>query len=163
GVYDDAKKIGRHAVLKYRAELIQDYETIEKPLGSKRGNPRYIYYIGKPDYIEEWLKKSEKTRKSHEKTRKRHENFLSKLDDDSNSDGDDNDDDDDLESIASSPRKEGQEVPLSLYWFVDESNDDKKKVLNTKPSIIASSPIFIQNDNNNSQDESKLLKEKIQS
>ncbi|CAG8710957.1 22959_t:CDS:2, partial [Rhizophagus irregularis] len=55
GAYDDAKEIGRHAVLEYRAELIEDYETIEKPLGSKRGNPRYIYYIGKSDYIEECL------------------------------------------------------------------------------------------------------------
>ncbi|CAG8700342.1 16344_t:CDS:2, partial [Rhizophagus irregularis] len=35
------------------------------------GNPRYIYYIGKSDYIEEWLRKSEKARKNHE-------NFLSK-------------------------------------------------------------------------------------
>ncbi|CAG8746102.1 19470_t:CDS:2, partial [Rhizophagus irregularis] len=72
GAYENAQEIGRHAVLEYRAELIEDYETVEKPLGSKRGNPRYIYYIGKSDYIEEWLRKSEKARKNKE-------NFLSKL------------------------------------------------------------------------------------
>ncbi|PKY36966.1 hypothetical protein RhiirB3_533685, partial [Rhizophagus irregularis] len=133
GAYEDAKEIGRHAVLEYRAELIEDYETVEKPLGNKRGNPRYIYYIGKSDYIEEWLRKSEKARKNHE-------NFLSKVDDKNpwdDDDDDDEEDDDDNEGggyhcqdlstetdSTASPRKE-QEIPLSLYWFVDE-NDNKE-------------------------------------
>jgi hypothetical protein len=145
--------------------LIEDYETIEKPLGSKRGNPRYIYYIGKSDYIEEWSRKSEKARKNHE-------NFLSKVDDKNPWDDDieDNDDDDDNEigyhyqdtysteadSIAS-PRRE--EIPLSLYWFVDENREKLLKLLKSKPSFI------IQNNNNNTntQDETRILKEKIQS
>ncbi len=43
GAYDKAK--GRHAALKFRAELISDYETIENPFGNKKGYPRYIYFI----------------------------------------------------------------------------------------------------------------------
>src|SRR2546421_136279 len=74
GAYDEAKEVGRHAVLKYRAELIADYETIEKPLGNKKGNPRYIYFVGKSDYIEKWLRKSEKARENHK-------NFLAEIDD----------------------------------------------------------------------------------
>ncbi|RIA85669.1 hypothetical protein C1645_830442 [Glomus cerebriforme] len=160
GAYDDAKEIGKHAVLQYRAELIEDYETVEKPLGSKKGNPRYIYYVGKSDYIELWLKESEKARKNHEKFLASVDNSNSRYDDDD----DDGDDDDqelygysvDSDSIAS-PRRE-QEIPLSSYWFVDEEYEDKNKDLNT---IITSSPIqIIQND---SQDESKMLKDKIQS
>ncbi|RGB22453.1 hypothetical protein C1646_822539 [Rhizophagus diaphanus] len=163
GAYEDAKEIGRHAVLEYRAELIEDYETVEKPLGSKRGNPRYIYYIGKSDYIEEWLRKSEKARKNHE-------NFLSKVDDENPWDDDDDDDDDDNEGggyhyqdlstetdSTASPRKE-QEIPLSLYWFVDE-NDNKEKLSKSKSSNISSkSTNIIQNDDDG---ETRLLKEKI--
>ncbi|CAB4493724.1 uncharacterized protein OCT59_018961 [Rhizophagus irregularis] len=159
GAYEDAKEIGRHAVLEYRAELIEDYETIEKPLGSKRGNPRYIYYIGKSDYIEEWLRKSEKARKHHE-------NFLSKVDDKNPWDDDDNNGDDsdnggeynylelyysETDSIAS---KE-QEVPLSLCWFIDE---DREKIL-TKFSTTK--PINIIQDDD--QDETRILQGKIQS
>ncbi|GBC38196.1 uncharacterized protein OCT59_005945 [Rhizophagus irregularis] len=169
GAYEDAKEIGRHAVLEYRAELIEDYETVEKPLGNKRGNPRYIYYIGKSDYIEEWLRKSEKARKNHE-------NFLSKVDDKNPWDDDDDDDeeeDDDNEGggyhyqdlstetdSTASPRKE-QEIPLSLYWFVDE-NDNKEKLSKSKSSNISSkSTNIIQNDGDG--DETRLLKEKITS
>ncbi|GBC40667.1 uncharacterized protein OCT59_029180 [Rhizophagus irregularis] len=170
GAYEEAKEIGRHAVLEYRAELIEDYETIEKPLGNKRGNPRYIYYIGKSDYIEEWLRKSEKARK----------NLLSKVDDknpwDDHDDDDDDDDDDnegggyhyqdlshyystETDSIAS-PRKE-QETPLSLYWFVDE-NYNKEKLSKSKSSnILSKSTNIIQNNNNDDDKETSLLKEKI--
>src|SRR5215213_23240 len=65
GVYDEAKEVARHAALKYRAELISDYETIEKPFGNEKGNPRYIYFIGKSDYIEKWMEKSERSRENH--------------------------------------------------------------------------------------------------
>jgi hypothetical protein len=151
--------------------LIEDYETIEKPLGSKRGNPRYIYYIGKSDYIEEWLRKSEKARKNHE-------NFLSKVNDKNPWDDDyddDNDSDNDhyqdifyaytseTDSIVS--LRNDQEVPLSLYWFVDEENENKEKISKTKPSTITSKPINIipNDDYDNTQDETKMLKERIQS
>ena len=62
--FDDAKEVSRHAVLKFRAEMIADYETIEKLFGSKEENPRYIYFTARSDYIERWLKKSEKVRES---------------------------------------------------------------------------------------------------
>ncbi|GBB91622.1 hypothetical protein RclHR1_00190035 [Rhizophagus clarus] len=169
GAYEDAKEIGRHAVLEYRAELIEDYETIEKPLGSKRGNPRYIYYIGKSDYIEEWLRKTEKARKHHE-------NFLLKIADKNPWDDDDNNDYEndhykdllyaystEVDSISSPRKDQNQEIPLSLYWFVDENNEIMEKSLKTKPSTIISKPIsnsILQNDN---QDETRMLKEKIQS
>ncbi|CAI2162514.1 19915_t:CDS:10 [Funneliformis geosporum] len=63
GVYDKAKNNVRTAVLGYRANLIADYETLEKPFGSARGNPRYIYYVGNVEYQEKWLHRAEKYRK----------------------------------------------------------------------------------------------------
>ncbi|CAB4425400.1 unnamed protein product [Rhizophagus irregularis] len=62
GAYDDAKAVGKYAVLKYRAELIADYETIDTPFGGEKENPRYIYFFGNSDYIQEWLENSEKAR-----------------------------------------------------------------------------------------------------
>ncbi|CAG8665194.1 15529_t:CDS:2 [Rhizophagus irregularis] len=62
GAYDDAKAVGKYAVLKYRAELIADYETIDTPFGREKENPRYIYFFGNSDYIQEWLENSEKAR-----------------------------------------------------------------------------------------------------
>ncbi|CAG8793586.1 13014_t:CDS:2, partial [Acaulospora morrowiae] len=59
GVFDDAKSSGKYAVLQYRAELISDYETLEKPFGTGRDNPRWIYYVGRSDEIIEWSKKAE--------------------------------------------------------------------------------------------------------
>ena len=71
--------------------MIADYETIEKPFGNKKGNPRYIYFVGKSNYIEKWLEKSKKVKENHN-------NLLSENDDDDlwhDDDDDDNDDDDD--------------------------------------------------------------------
>ncbi|CAI2177385.1 15061_t:CDS:2, partial [Funneliformis geosporum] len=65
GVYENARNNVKVAVLSYRADLIADYETLEKPFGSLRGNPRYIYYVGSSEYQEEWLDKAEKYRKTH--------------------------------------------------------------------------------------------------
>ena len=98
--------------------MIEDYETVEKPLGSKKGNPRYIYFIGNPNYIDEWFKKSENARKSYE-------NFLVQVDDGNPwyyNDDDDDDDDDEGYSFKdfSYDSANEQEIPLSLYWFVDE-------------------------------------------
>ncbi|CAJ0828573.1 2169_t:CDS:2, partial [Entrophospora sp. SA101] len=55
GVFDDARHEGRHAVLRYRADLISDYETLEKPFGDRKGNPRHIFYIGDTNKFAEWL------------------------------------------------------------------------------------------------------------
>ncbi|CAG8564581.1 6458_t:CDS:2, partial [Cetraspora pellucida] len=46
---------GQNASRKYRAEMICDYETLEKPLNSKRGDSRYIYFIANSDIIDKWL------------------------------------------------------------------------------------------------------------
>src|SRR5688572_21124301 len=106
--------ISRHAVLKFRAELIEDYETIEKPFGNKKGNPRYIYYIGSSDYVEEWLKKSEEVRQIHKR-------FLAEVDDGSSWDYNDDDDDDDIiyppQNTYSTVDSDLVVSPLSLYWF----------------------------------------------
>ena len=59
GVFDDARHEGRHAVLRYRADLISDYETLEKPFGDRKGNPRHIFYIGDTNKFAEWLSKCE--------------------------------------------------------------------------------------------------------
>ncbi|RHZ78120.1 hypothetical protein Glove_167g89 [Diversispora epigaea] len=63
GVFDDAKDDGRHAVLLYRAELIAEYETLEKLFGDKKGNPRHIYYIGKSNKFADWLRKCQEYNK----------------------------------------------------------------------------------------------------
>ncbi|CAG8482811.1 1274_t:CDS:2 [Acaulospora colombiana] len=65
GVFDDANSSGKDAVLQYRAELISDYETLEKPFGMDRGNPRWIYYVGRTDETADWLKKAEEYRSEH--------------------------------------------------------------------------------------------------
>ncbi|CAG8624409.1 8012_t:CDS:2, partial [Cetraspora pellucida] len=55
GTFTQADMAGQNAARRYRAEMICDYETLEKPLGSKRGNPRYIYFIANNDAIDKWL------------------------------------------------------------------------------------------------------------
>ncbi|CAG8456665.1 7995_t:CDS:10 [Diversispora eburnea] len=61
--FDKANKHSRTAAHKYRAELVADYESLEKPFGSIRGNPRYIYYIPDPDVIDNWLTETKKDEK----------------------------------------------------------------------------------------------------
>ncbi|CAI2174956.1 10646_t:CDS:2, partial [Funneliformis geosporum] len=65
GVYENAKNNVKLAVIGYRADLIADYETLEKPFGSYRGNRRYIYYVGSSKYQEEWMAKAEEYRSTH--------------------------------------------------------------------------------------------------
>ncbi|GBC07558.1 hypothetical protein RclHR1_07530007 [Rhizophagus clarus] len=135
--FDDAKEVSRHAVLKFRAEMIADYETTEKLFGNKEGNPRYVYFTARSDYIENWLKKSEKARESHK-------NFLTDgnnnnswyygddVDDcDNSNDNDDDDDNDDsggnknlINSLQDNTSQ--SRIPLSSYWFVDVDEDEDK-------------------------------------
>ncbi|PKK61042.1 hypothetical protein RhiirC2_817389 [Rhizophagus irregularis] len=165
--FDDAKEISRHAVLKFRAEMIADYETIEKLSGDEDGNPRYIYFTANSNYIERWLKKSKKAR---EKLK----NLLAEVDDD---DYDCNDDDDDCDDdncdddnsggnivdsdgnltnslqVPSSNtfntlQSEEQVIPLSSYWFVDEDENKSQTLLITSLKIQS-------NDNN------QILQDKI--
>ncbi|RHZ85969.1 hypothetical protein Glove_57g94 [Diversispora epigaea] len=49
--FDKANKAGHAVAYTYRAELVAEYEALEKPFDSKRGSPRYIYYIPDPDVI----------------------------------------------------------------------------------------------------------------
>ncbi|CAG8456723.1 7998_t:CDS:2 [Diversispora eburnea] len=62
-IYEITNEESRTAAHKYRAELVVEYEALEKPFDSKRGNPRYIYYIPDPDVIDIWLKETEKIEK----------------------------------------------------------------------------------------------------
>ncbi|CAG8832101.1 5351_t:CDS:1, partial [Gigaspora rosea] len=55
GTFTQADVAGQNAARRYRAEMICDYETLEKPLGGKRGNSRYIYFIANSDIIDKWL------------------------------------------------------------------------------------------------------------
>ncbi|CAG8609681.1 2576_t:CDS:2, partial [Scutellospora calospora] len=65
GVFEDAQSSGEDAVLRYRADLISEFETLEKLFISTRKNPRYIYYVGKTDDITHWLSKAEEYRLTH--------------------------------------------------------------------------------------------------
>ncbi|KAF0448101.1 transient receptor potential cation channel subfamily a member 1-like isoform x1 [Gigaspora margarita] len=65
GAFDDAQSSGEDAVLRYRADLIAEYETLEKPFGPTRKDPRYIYYVGNADDLSRWLSKAEEYRLTH--------------------------------------------------------------------------------------------------
>ncbi|GES77852.1 hypothetical protein GLOIN_2v1870320 [Rhizophagus clarus] len=139
GAYDDATKVGKYAVLKYRAELIADYETIDNPFGKKKENPRYIYFFGNSDYIQEWLENSEKARNSHN-------NFLEEIDNGNiNSLDYENDDDDNGDKIS----RNMSDLPKE--WHVDEDNDSKNELSDNKLS------------KDNVKNEVKILQDKIQS
>ncbi|CAG8501223.1 12745_t:CDS:1, partial [Dentiscutata heterogama] len=63
--FEEAQSSGEDAVLRHRADLIADFETLEKPLGMPREDKRYIYYIGKIDDQNEWLAKAAEYRSTH--------------------------------------------------------------------------------------------------
>ncbi|RHZ53546.1 hypothetical protein Glove_441g67 [Diversispora epigaea] len=92
------------ATHRYRAKLIVEYECLEKPFDSKRGNPRYIYYIPNPDVIDIWLTETEK--EERQKLRLMGENLvkLTDLTDFENSDDDDDDDNQDNSSYSKKHR-----------------------------------------------------------
>ncbi|RHZ60332.1 hypothetical protein Glove_355g30 [Diversispora epigaea] len=62
GAFNKANKESRIAVHRYRAELIAEYEALEKPF-NRKSNPRYIYYIPNPNVIDTWLKETKKDEK----------------------------------------------------------------------------------------------------
>ncbi|CAG8496716.1 11047_t:CDS:2 [Acaulospora colombiana] len=63
GAFDSAYEHGRNAVQNFRADLISEYETLEKPFRHKFRNPRYIYYIPNPSVINSWLSEIAKEKK----------------------------------------------------------------------------------------------------
>ncbi|RHZ80014.1 hypothetical protein Glove_139g244 [Diversispora epigaea] len=93
GAFENASEESRTAAHRYRAELVAEYEALEKPFHSKRGNPRYIYYIPDPNVIDTWLTETKKVEK--QKLRLMGENSAELLDltDFEDSDDDDNQDD----------------------------------------------------------------------
>ncbi|CAB4379438.1 unnamed protein product [Rhizophagus irregularis] len=97
GVFDETKSNVKQAVLKFRADLIAEYEAIEKPFGNTRGNPRYIYYVGSLESQEEWLAKAEKYKKTHKSLLDRFHKFEDDETDDDDDYIDEIDDDDDFD------------------------------------------------------------------
>ncbi|PKY41134.1 hypothetical protein RhiirA4_395570 [Rhizophagus irregularis] len=97
GVFDEAKSEGRLAVLKYRSDLIAEYEILEKPFGDTKGNPRHIFYLGNINKLTKWLRKCEEYWKLRESSTK--EKFY-----DYNKHYDDNNDKD------NEPSKEGWDI-----------------------------------------------------
>jgi len=145
--------------------MIADYETIDKPFGNEKGNPRYIYFTGKSDYIEQWLKKSEKARESHK-------NFLAEIDNNNSwYYNDNNKDNDDKRKNWTHPTQDfhisqsvgEEEAPLSLYWFVDEDEINKKS--KSQITMMTSSRIQSNNDlqKDNIHDDVKTLQDRIKS
>ncbi|CAG8711806.1 24992_t:CDS:10, partial [Dentiscutata erythropus] len=63
--FEEAQSSGEDAVLRHRADLIADFETLQKPLGMTRKDKRYIYYIGKVDDQTDWLEKAKEYRSTH--------------------------------------------------------------------------------------------------
>ncbi|CAG8437653.1 10244_t:CDS:2 [Funneliformis caledonium] len=122
GAYDQAKEISKHAALKYRAELIADYELFDKPFGNRKGDPRYIFYFGKTDYIEKWLEKSEKFRESYK-------NFLEEIEG-ANPWSYDDDDSDNLDHF--------QKFHHHSHSYTCSSSlpDDDSEILNSQKRIV---------------------------
>ncbi|RHZ88960.1 hypothetical protein Glove_19g308 [Diversispora epigaea] len=128
--FDKANKAGHAIAYKHHAELIAEYEALEKPFGSKRGNPRYIYYIPDPDIIDTWLKETKKDEKQKLRLTGVDLDKLTDFDysdDDDDCDDDDNDDDDDnqgtslnmdLDSIEPSTTK--YNGTINKISFIDE-------------------------------------------
>ncbi|GBB96952.1 hypothetical protein RclHR1_02880018 [Rhizophagus clarus] len=154
--FDDAKEVSRHATLKYRADVIAEYEAIDKPFGNQNVNPRFIYFTGKTEYIEKWLEKSRRTRENYR-------NFLAEIDNDHSWHYDDDDDDDDYDDndnrrnwFHSHDTLPNARIPLSLCWFVDED------VKTFQSSIKTSSIIQVDNiQKENIYNEVKILQDKI--
>jgi hypothetical protein len=64
GAYAEAYEKGRIALLRFRAELISDYEALDEIYFSvPPSEPKYIYYLGKSKGYDSWekiVKKREK-------------------------------------------------------------------------------------------------------
>ncbi|CAI2168586.1 18802_t:CDS:2 [Funneliformis geosporum] len=55
GVYEEAAKKGRDALLRYRADLISDYEALEDiRFWPPETDPTYIFYVGHSKSFDEW-------------------------------------------------------------------------------------------------------------
>jgi len=142
GIFESATSNVKLAVLSYRADLIADYETLEKPFGSERGNPRYIYYIGSSEYQKEWLDKAQKHRETQKSL------LIEDIDNQLLTvNGDDDDDDDDkflnVESSLANKSKNDQKLELTVE---DVDDNEDKIIVNEKFLELQNEIKKMQND-----------------
>ncbi|RHZ60330.1 hypothetical protein Glove_355g38 [Diversispora epigaea] len=145
GAFDKANKESRIAVHRYRAQLVAEYEALEKPF-NRKSNPRYIYYIPNPNVIDTWLKETKKDEK--QKLHLMGENLaeIKDLTDfDYDCDDDDDNDDDNQDNLSYSKKyqhiqNEGSSSTMDIepsttkycdkieeISFIDEENSLLKK------------------------------------
>ncbi|CAB4420442.1 unnamed protein product [Rhizophagus irregularis] len=105
GVYSEAHIKGHAALLRFRAELISDYEALDEiHFNIPLPEPKYIYYIGKSESYEEWdtdVKKyhKEKSYNDYEKKMGKRELIYKDTDDDDDDNNDDDDKDNNKDNI----------------------------------------------------------------
>ncbi|RHZ86145.1 hypothetical protein Glove_54g118 [Diversispora epigaea] len=119
--FDKANKEGHIVAYKHHAQLIAEYDALEKPFGSKRGNPRYIYYIPNPDMINTWLKETKKDEKHLDDDGHNSEN------DEKHLDCNDNDDDNYISDDNDSHNSDNDEKHLDC-----NDNDDENYIKRLK-------------------------------
>ncbi|RHZ78106.1 hypothetical protein Glove_168g142 [Diversispora epigaea] len=129
GAFDQANKESHTAAHRYRTKFIK---ALENP-DSKKGNPRYIYYIPDPAMIDTWLKETKKD--EEQKLRPMGENLaeLTELTDFDSSDDDDGIGDDHQDN-SSYPKK---------YRHIYKKNEGSSSTMN--PDSIE--PSTTKNDN----------------
>ncbi|RHZ80091.1 hypothetical protein Glove_139g281 [Diversispora epigaea] len=119
GSFDEANQNSRTAAHIYRAELVAEYEALEKPFDNKRSNPKNIYYIPDPIMINTWRTESKTGENLAELTDYSDDDY-----DDDNCDDDDNyncdDDDDDEDNQASSSTAEYNDTIDKISFFDEE-------------------------------------------
>ena len=69
-VFDEARDSGKRAVLKFRAELIYDYETLANMTINRKdeqldNDPENLYYISKVEDVDNWEDQGKKYLKRH--------------------------------------------------------------------------------------------------
>ncbi|RHZ80155.1 hypothetical protein Glove_139g119 [Diversispora epigaea] len=155
GAFDEANKKSRTAAHRYRAELIAEYEVLEKPFGSRRGNPRFIYYIPDPDMIDIWLKETKKD--EEQKLRLMGENITESTDSDYCDDCDDDDDDsdyDDNDHGSSSTVSSIESIPTKYFNKIDKITFTDEEIFDSKVTFSK----FNKKSQRNLKSHCKLLK-----
>ncbi|PKK60595.1 hypothetical protein RhiirC2_856762 [Rhizophagus irregularis] len=139
GVYSEAYEKGRAALLRFRAELISDYEALDDihfytlPL-----EPKYIYYIGKSESYEEWETNVKKRQTDKEKLYDDYEKKMSerklthKENDDDNNDYNKDDNNKDHDNKDDKDDKDDDDDDDDESEDEDEDVIDKVKLLSNK-------------------------------
>ncbi|RIA97125.1 hypothetical protein C1645_855465 [Glomus cerebriforme] len=121
-VFNDASDAARLGLLKWRAELIYEYEVIEKAYYQCTENdPTYIYYTGQSRIFEQWEEKSKQQRKGF-KSLERIDELMNK---------DDHDDDDEFPD----------ETNIERFWhcncsYFEEGKKEEKNESKKEDNII---------------------------